>query len=56
MKDYLVSFIGSKGNRNSKSFDTEKQAIKFYEKCNKQAIVKKYNAETFEYDIILKAE
>ena len=52
MKDYIVEFIGSKGNRNRKQFDTEKLAMNFYYKCNGEAIVKKYNAESFEYEVI----
>lgn len=56
MKNYTVTFIGNKGNRNYRSFKTEKQAIKFYEKCSKQAIVKKYNEKTLQYEIILDIE
>lgn len=52
MKDYIVYFIGAKGNRNTRQFDTEAQAMKFYDKCNGEAIVKKYNPETFEYEVI----
>ena len=52
MKDYIVEFIGAKGNRNYRQFDTEKQAMKHYEKCNGEAIVKKYNPETFNYEVI----
>lgn len=52
MKDYIVSYIGAKGKRNNRSFDTEKQAMALYNKCGGEAVVKKYNPETCEYDVI----
>lgn len=52
MKDFIVTYIGAKGNRNNRSFDTEKQAMNLYNKCNGEAIVKKYNPETCEYEVI----
>lgn len=55
-KDYKVEFIGANGNRNYRMFDTEKEAIKHYEKCNGEAVIKKYNPETFEYEVIKDAK
>lgn len=52
MKDYKVEFIGTKGNRNYRFFDNEKQATNFYNKCNGEAVIKKYNVDTFEYEVI----
>lgn len=51
MKDYIVKFIGAKGNANNRSFDSYEKAKKFATNCG-DYIISKYNPETFEYDVI----
>ena len=52
MKDYKVEFIGNKGHRNYRTFDSMDKAMKFYNKLKGEAIIKKYNPETFTYDVV----
>ena len=52
MKDYKVEFIGNKGHRNYRTFDSMDKAMNFYNKLHGEAIVKKCNPETFVYDVV----